>query len=190
MLLHHTKDLVYLSHRCLLKKRYLINHRLLDDGLVSHDIAWFWGMALTDGTVATMSKGSTLYNLSWKLKYDDYSVLEQLRHIAGSDHFITFDASPNGLYPFCTLVLNSKQLVAGAVNLMQCNPRRKTFVLQFPEDIDPKFVPSFIRGLIDGDGSWEMAISCKYRTRHFMDETLTTFCSQTRWVKVKGSFPL
>ena len=28
------------------------------------------------------------------------------------------------------------------------------------------------------------------RTRHFMDETLTTKCSQTRWVKVTCSFPL
>ena len=37
---------------------------------------------------------------------------------------------------------------------MACHPGRKTYDLSFPTDVASKFLPAFVCGLYDGDGSW------------------------------------
>eukprot|EP01084_Bolivina_argentea_P141393 248455_1 len=72
--------------------KYSINHQLLDNGLVSHEHAWFWGMVLTDATITCPEKNDKFRAIKWHQKYDSYNMLDKLRSIAGSDHPIIFDA--------------------------------------------------------------------------------------------------
>eukprot|EP01084_Bolivina_argentea_P152644 266241_1 len=127
---------------------YSVNDSFLDNGLISHEHAWFWGWFLTDGN---------LYRnvIKWQLKYNSYQSLQNLRQIVGSTHPISF-SHVNG-FQGCYFRFTSKQLQVNIHSLLGCQPNRKTFELKFPA-IDEVFLPTLIRSIIDGDGSWLFAI--------------------------------
>ena len=136
---------------------YAINSSFLDNGITSHEHAWFWGMLLTDGYIRISSKTR---EVSWHQKYDIYPTLEKIRNIAGSTHPITFSIpSSQGDYVSCRLIITSTRLATQAQILLGCHQSRKTFELQFPADVDPALMPSLIRGIHDGDGCWEISLS-------------------------------
>eukprot|EP01084_Bolivina_argentea_P195192 334916_1 len=140
-----------------IRNKYSINHSFLDDGLISHEHAWFWGMLLTDGNISiSVPSGSRNNTLRWAQKYDSYPMLESIRTVIQSTHPITFLVRKlnNKLYPACELNLHSKHLATSASHLIGCMPGRKTFDLKYPESMDPIFTSSLIRGIVDGDGCW------------------------------------
>lgn len=123
----------------------------MDNGIVSHQHAWLWGMLLTDGHIAARPRN---HSIRWRQKYDSYTVLEKLRNIIGSTHNITFVPNgKNGKYMASLLNITNKNLALTAIGILGCHPSRKTFDLKFP-NVDPAFLPSLIRGIHDGDGSW------------------------------------
>ena len=133
--------------------RYAINGSFLDNGIVSHKHAWFWGMFLTDGTM--MHRNGQFVGLRWGLRYSCYPMLQGLKRAVDSTHIITFDMWGNqsgNTYPICELRLHNTRLADQACALLRCNPRRKTYDLKFPPDIDSQFYSSLLRGIYDGDG--------------------------------------
>eukprot|EP01084_Bolivina_argentea_P195194 334922_1 len=135
------------------RRKHSINHSFLDNGLISHKHAWFWGMLLTDGNVQATNNR---YTLRWNQKYDSYPILDSIRTVIQSTHPIAFGAQKlkSKIYPTCTLELYSKHLATTAFDLIGCAPGRKTFDLIYPDSIDPAFTSSLIRGIVDGDGCW------------------------------------
>ena len=135
--------------------RYSVNHSLLDRGLTSHEISWFWGWLLTDGTLTESMRKNIPYTVSWGLKYDSYPILQRLRTIADSTHPVTFRKVHNQYYT-CELRIYSGKMFQRAEQMIGCKARRKTFDLIYPHNINPKFVSSLIRGIYEGDGALNM----------------------------------
>ena len=131
----------------------------MDNGIISHQHAWFWGMFLTDGGISHNKKGIPV-GFQWNQKYDSYPILDALRDIIGSSHPIGFGAPPRidgaPQYLHCTLTINSRQFADSIINFLHCDPRRKTFDLKFPSCVDAKYLPSLIRGIFEGDGCFAM----------------------------------
>eukprot|EP01084_Bolivina_argentea_P152643 266240_1 len=143
-----TKNMQLLCIRTYRTRIYTVNDSFLDRGLISHEHAWFWGWFLTDGN---------LYRnvIKWQLKYNSYQSLQNLRQIVGSTHPIAFVHTSGHMQ--CSFKFTSKQLQGTIHSLLGCQPNRKTFELKFPA-IDEVFLPTLIRSIIDGDGSWLFAI--------------------------------
>eukprot|EP01084_Bolivina_argentea_P152642 266239_1 len=139
-----TKNMQLLCIRTYRTRIYTVNDSFLDRGLISHEHAWFWGWFLTDGN---------LYRnvIKWQLKYNSYQSLQNLRQIVGSTHPIAFMHASGRIK--CCFTFSSKQLQGNIQLLLGCQPNRKTFELKFPS-IDAIYVPTLIRSIIDGDGSW------------------------------------
>ena len=141
------------------KSIYNLNSEFLDDGLISHEHAWWWGWFLTDGGISTCRRTiqppkEYVVNIKWDLKYDSYPILQKLRQIVGSTHPIIFDQPKGKPNPNVVLLIYSAHLCKEAAKLMKCDPWRKTFDLQFPTDIDALYLPALIRGIFEGDGCW------------------------------------
>ncbi len=72
-----TNARIYQFNRFLLMKQskrnyrispYTLNDNYLDNGLVSHEHAWFWGFLLTDGHVRVGDSGNAT-GITWNQKY-------------------------------------------------------------------------------------------------------------------------
>eukprot|EP01083_Nonionella_stella_P043707 117949_1 len=146
--------------------KYSVNHRFLDEGLISHRHAWFWGVFLTDGGLQPPSP-----------------------NVIGSSHPLSFNATSDK-YFHCRLSVNSMLLSRAMVKLLDCEPRRKTFDLKFPESIDPKYLSSLVRGIVDGDGCWAvhsasrpsiwfMIASANYSFLYRIKITINKYCLNT-----------
>eukprot|EP01084_Bolivina_argentea_P267572 454223_1 len=146
-LITNTANINLTVYQTIYRKTYNINHQLLENPFESHDKCWFWGMLLTDGRINRT-------DLRWRMKYDSYPMLQYLRDTANSTHPIFLDAQPDGKYPNCELSLNSVKLAKRATKLMGCVPGRKSFEAVLPNEIHPEMLPTLIRGIVDGDGSW------------------------------------
>eukprot|EP01083_Nonionella_stella_P229719 812766_1 len=133
--------------------KYCINHDFLDNGLISHKHAWFWGLFLTDGSIHCPHANGTPRGLIWSQKYDSYPMLETLRSVCGSTHPMIFGTRTDGISLYCLLSLYSSKLACTAQQMLGCVAYRKTFDLVFPE-MEEQYLPSIIRGIFEGDGSW------------------------------------
>lgn len=135
----------------------------MDDGLISHEHAWWWGWFLTDGGIfnyrAIPSTEDCGRSLRWNLRYDSYPIILKLRDLIGSNHSIRIDTRTYDTNPTAQLTLYSVHLCRQATKLMRCHPSRKTFDLQFPQKMDHQFLSSLIRGISEGDGCWTMRYS-------------------------------
>ena len=104
-----------------------------------------------------MSSGS--YMMRWEQKFDSFPLLEHVRSMISSTHPLVFNIRtlkvfPGKQYPSCRLILCSKRLIEDAIVMLGCKPGRKSYDLQLPELIPEPLLPSLIRGIADGDGSW------------------------------------
>lgn len=104
-------------------------------GKWSHEMAWVLGMLVTDGCVS----GSTV-NFSQK----DKSILEKIKRIMGLDYKIKGDI--RGVY---TLSIGSRKMVEQLKKIGVTE--KKSLIVPFP-NTPKEYLPSFIRGVIDGDG--------------------------------------
>eukprot|EP01083_Nonionella_stella_P188441 694620_1 len=78
-------------------------------------------------------------------------------------------------YFCCHLRISSKSLTHAVAELLGCDPRRKTFDLQFPDDLDSGYFPSLIRGIVDGDGCWCMNLSCRPQITFIISSASVSF---------------
>ena len=103
--------------------KYTINHQFLDNGIISHSHAWFWGLYLTDGCVQGTKKGGALRRIVWRQRYDSYPILAELLSCAGSTHSILFGVHKKQ-FPFAGLSLYNR-LSTTVQALSKCNPGEK-----------------------------------------------------------------
>ena len=114
----------------------------------------FGGMLLSDGWISTQ-KGIPR-SIQWHQRFDSYTMLESLRFMVNSSSPIIFGSTTchSRIFPTSRLTLRSLELSSRAQIILGCETNRKTFDLEFPSDIDDIFLPSLVRGIFDGDGSW------------------------------------
>eukprot|EP01083_Nonionella_stella_P181296 648918_1 len=125
-------------------RKYSINHDFLENGVISHQHAWFWGMFLSDGSLCCPHKANKQEMIGWYQKYDSYPMLETLRSVCESTHPITFDGR-DGKYFSCSLSLCSVKLAQQARTMLGCDANRKTFDLSFPTGIEDIYLAAMIR---------------------------------------------
>jgi len=113
----------------------------------SIDKAYWLGMLTADGYISKDGYKTTL-----ALK--DFDVIEKFKEAINSGHKIStrniFDKRTKKTYTSYSLQVCSKEFVRNLIDLDVTN--RKSYICRFP-DIHKKYIPSYLRGLLDGDGS-------------------------------------
>jgi hypothetical protein len=123
----------------------------------SHDMAYIVGFTYADGCLQKYRN-----RIKWALSIKDEYILRRFRTILGSGakigHYNTKLGSINGRaltnnrYPTTCLAITCKEFINSFEN-MGIPAVRKTFRLKIPNNIPKKYLPDFIRGYFDGDGS-------------------------------------
>ncbi len=105
----------------------------------THEMAWVLGMFIADGTV-----NKTNHSISFTQK--DERILKLIASITEADYVLA-PIAPTRLTP--TLLINSKEIKEDLYKLgIKSN---KSLTVRFPE-VPKEFMPSFVRGIIEGDG--------------------------------------
>ncbi|WP_156183123.1 LAGLIDADG family homing endonuclease [Mesobacillus campisalis] len=105
----------------------------------SHEMAWVLGLMITDGTV---HKQNHCVTLSQK----DERILQLVAGYMNADYVLSKGGRTQKTP---TLLINSKEIKKDLVELGVT--ARKSLIVPFPK-VPLEFLPSFIRGVIDGDG--------------------------------------
>lgn len=105
----------------------------------SHEMAWVLGLFITDGNVS-----SKVHSISFSQK--DESILRIIAQYMKADYVLA-PFGPTMQTP--TLMINSKE-IKHDLEKMGIGPK-KSFNVPFP-NVPEEFLPSFVRGVIDGDG--------------------------------------
>jgi len=130
-----------------------------DDEIIGNDVMYWAGFIAADGNVMNNSNTRS-YFLTIKLSKKDKNHLEQFRKCIQTNATIKDKTHPSKYYLdrywkktySSTIVLNSKYLV-NSLTKYNIIPN-KTKIYEFPQILkEHKFVNSFIRGYLDGDGS-------------------------------------
>ena len=120
----------------------------------SPEKAYWLGLIYADGTVRDRMGGKPMSSIKLSLASSDGYIIERFRDDLNSNHPVHIYASrrPNE-QSTSELVLNSKYMCADLERL-GVYPR-KSLTLLFPteEQVPSTFMPHFIRGYFDGDGS-------------------------------------
>jgi hypothetical protein len=105
----------------------------------TNEMAWVLGIFVTDGHV-----NNTIHSISFSQK--DENVLRLIANLMEADYVLA-PTGPTKTTP--TLIINSKEIKQDLANLgILAN---KSLTVPFPS-VPEEFLPSFIRGVIDGDG--------------------------------------
>lgn len=124
-------------------KKYSFKTNVIDNGVSSKELAWTFGVLLTDGNC--MHRGLQILMC-------DKDVLEKIRNIFEYTGPISEPKMrKNNKKPIYKLSIDSVELAQKMVNIGLTH--NKTHTLQFPENIDNALISHFIRGAMDGDGS-------------------------------------
>lgn len=131
-------------------KGYPIDQSFFDT-IDTRQKAYWLGWMLSDGTNAS-SKGVIRIDLQAR----DKAVLEKLRgYIGYGGPIYTHKGSKRGHSPqntYCTLAFTNRRL-SNALLKHGCTSR-KTYSLEFPTTVPPHLMRDFVRGFVDGDGSF------------------------------------
>ena len=107
----------------------------------------------------------------------DESILVQIREAFGSSHPITETIDKRNGSTVCYLYLYSKQLYQKLEN--HGGLRNKSRSIEFP-DVPRKFLPDFVRGYFDGDGSVFFVKYARTKDKRLTRELRTNFTSGSR----------
>ena len=118
-------------------RKHKVNEHFFKDW--THEMAWVLGMFITDGCV---HKGTQTISFSQK----DETILKEIANYMDADYVLA-PTGPTRTVP--TLLINSKIIKNDLQNLGITS--KKSLTVPFPE-VPEEFLPSFIRGVIDGDG--------------------------------------
>lgn len=117
------------------------------ENIDSVDKAYWLGVLTADGSI---SKDGYKTTLSLK----DFDLIYKFKKAINSEHKISerniFDKRTSKTYTSYSLQVCSKEFTKNLINLGITN--RKSYVCNFPE-INNKYIFSYLRGLLDGDGS-------------------------------------
>ena len=105
----------------------------------THEMAWVLGIFVTDGCV-----NSKIHSISFTQK--DERILHLIAYYMEADYVLA-PSAPTRLTP--TLLINSKEIKKDLEKLGIGS--NKSLTVPFP-DVPEEFLPSFVRGVIDGDG--------------------------------------
>ncbi|MGM0901024.1 MAG: LAGLIDADG family homing endonuclease [Bacillota bacterium] len=112
----------------------------------THQMAWVLGLFITDGTV-----NKSIHTISFAQK--DERILRLVANYMEADYVL------GAIGPTCktpTLIINSKEIKKDLERLgITAN---KSLTVRFP-NVPEEFLPSFVRGVIDGDGSKSLVTS-------------------------------
>lgn len=106
----------------------------------SHEMAWVLGLFVTDGTIS-----KSVHSIIFAQK--DERILKLVAKYMEADYVITSTYKTKSIP---TLVINSREIKKD-LKLMGIT-NNKSLTLPFPL-VPKEFLPSFIRGIIDGDGT-------------------------------------
>lgn len=122
----------------------------------THEMAWVLGLFVTDGHV-----NSKIHSISFSQK--DENILHLVANYMEADYVL----APFGLTKSTpTLIINSKEIKKDLEKL-GISPN-KSLTVPFP-DVPQEFLPSFVRGVIEGDG-WVQ------KTGYVMNVTSGSLC--------------
>jgi intein-encoded DNA endonuclease-like protein len=112
--------------------------------------SFYWaGFLAADGNI-----DKNLYRLTIKLSQKDLSHLELFKKHLLSDAKIFFKKEKLSIYGSCYIRVSSNKLINDLINKFNVTPNKtKTFKMN-DWTLNHKFVNHFIRGYIDGDGSY------------------------------------
>ncbi|WP_164668838.1 LAGLIDADG family homing endonuclease [Virgibacillus doumboii] len=105
----------------------------------THDMAWVLGLFITDGSV-----NSTVHTITFAQK--DERILKLIANHMQADYIITRPAKTSKIP---SLIINSKKIKMDLEKLGVF--ANKSLTVPFP-NVPEEFLPSFVRGVIDGDG--------------------------------------
>ncbi|WP_201714251.1 LAGLIDADG family homing endonuclease [Rossellomorea arthrocnemi] len=131
------------------KKSIWRKHKLNED----YFNEWSFNMAYILGFLAADGSITAGWRIKLSLKQEDISLLENIRKefdYSGEVSSI-FSKSQSGIHPSAELSIFSKKIVKRLKELEVTE--RKSFTVMMPLDIPNCFIPDFIRGYFDGDGS-------------------------------------
>lgn len=107
--------------------------------VLSHEMAWVLGLFVTDGTVS-----GTTHSIHFAQK--DERILQVIAKYMDADYVL---APVGSTKKTPTLIINSREIkkdleIIGIIS-------NKSLTIKFPQ-VPDNYLPSFIRGVIDGDG--------------------------------------
>ena len=134
-----------------------INHTYFSKGIVSDDHAWLGGMIVTDGHLHKSQKATEFF-----LQLQDFTILTQILDCVGCEKRISLKIDSRG-HAFACVNLASEQLVNDMIDLLGCDWRRKCDTLSssvplFDSAESQHYIPGFVRGVSDGDGSFILCL--------------------------------
>jgi len=110
----------------------------------SYNMAYILGLFVSDGFIYT--KNNTV---GFGFKEEDRYLLEFINYYTQSDYKIIYKKNTRS----SQLQISSKKFMNSLLALLNLQePSNKTFIIDFP-NMPKEFLPSFIRGVFDGDGS-------------------------------------
>jgi len=132
-------------------KKYLYGcHHNYFENIDSQEKAYFLGFLYTDGSVDNKSRA----RVTLSLQEGDRELLERLNKLINIDRplgFINLNSKNPNHQNAVVLCVSSYKVVRDLENHGCMN--NKTFDLRWPQNIEEEFIPHFVRGLWDGDGS-------------------------------------
>jgi DNA-binding transcriptional regulator WhiA len=138
-------------------RRYCLNEDVFTN-IDSEEKAYWFGFIFADGSISVSNTGQ--HTLQIKLKSSEDIFLKKFTEFINTDRPILFGSSNNrfGNVEFCYISISSKKMVEDLIkNGLQF---RKSNIAVSP-NIEESLIRHFIRGYIDGDGSFFPAKSGK-----------------------------
>ena len=129
-----------------IRRQYKINENYFDE-IDTPNKAYILGLLYFDGS-NTSNYENKRYCITITLKQDDCKILEDIKNEIGYKAPIKFRNYNNT--PTATLDICNKHMVL-KLHSFGVVPN-KTLTLEFPDWLDERLYPHFIRGIIDGDG--------------------------------------
>lgn len=123
------------------KKPTIANESAFDE--YSDESCYWAGFLAADGCVDAKNRVRVMLN------YDDITHLEKLKHFLQSTHTISVNTDK---YYRCSFEVTSAH-IKDSLDINYGIIPNKTSIMCFPKHIPNKFMPHYIRGYFDGDGS-------------------------------------
>lgn len=140
------------KHKEPMKKQHITPVTFFDNINTEYK-AYMLGLTYADGTIDDKVKGLREWRFRISLQLEDIEVLKPLAKIINKKVNIYHPPAvkSKGWKPRATITINNTFLCKSLIDL-GCYPRKSQEGMKFP-DLKSEFIPHFIRGFFDGDGS-------------------------------------
>ena len=148
------------------------NRRLIHnyfETIDSEEKAYFLGLIFTDGNVMDGGKGRSSA-IRIELSEEDEYILQQFQYEIQSDSTISHNKRANRENGTVRICIRSETM-AKDLSKYGIVPNKTYITDRLPSNIPEEYIPAFIRGLIDGDGSiyssndaWHISFTTHFRS--------------------------